>query len=292
MKVGESMQELFDIYKRNFLNNIREEKKVKEILSNENNYIIEKRENDKLIAVSVINNNTILMLCVDNNYRNKGIGAKLLKKSEEYVINKGYDKINIGAGFDYLLPGVPMTQENITFFTKRGYYHSWGSDECFDMDMELNDFKHLEHNIGDKINDIYYRFATIDDMDNIIKCAISACIYQDEKFDKYYNSPSLYNEKNNQRVLIGLKNKEVVGAIIISIETEGENIGSVGCTCVRAEYMHQKIGTNMVMLGTKYLRDIGLKYGHLGYTYTGLDKMYGYSGYKITTKYMMAEKKF
>ena len=46
----------------------------------------------------------------------------------------------------------------------------------------------------------------------------------------------------------------------------------------------------MVQIGTKYLRDLGYKYGHLGYTYTGLDKMYGKAGYKVTTKYFMAEK--
>ena len=53
---------------------------------------------------------------------------------------------------------------------------------------------------------------------------------------------------------------------------------------------HQKIGTNLVMLGTKYLKDIGLHKASLSYTYTGLDKLYGYSGYKISTYYFMGEK--
>ena len=29
----------------------------------------------------------------------------------------------------------------------------------------------------------------------------------------------------------------------------------------------------MVQIGTKYLKNLGYKYGHLGYIYTGLDKM-------------------
>ena len=38
------------------------------------------------------------------------------------------------------------------------------------------------------------------------------------------------------------------------------------------------------------IKDIGLKKANLSYTYTGLDKLYGYSGYKISCYYMMARK--
>ena len=48
----------------------------------------------------------------------------------------------------------------------------------------------------------------------------------------------------------------------------------------------------MVMLGTKYLKDIGLRNANLSYTYSGLDNLYGYSGYRISCYYMMAKKKF
>lgn len=46
----------------------------------------------------------------------------------------------------------------------------------------------------------------------------------------------------------------------------------------------------MVRLGTKYLKDIGLKNASLSYTYTGLDVLYGDSGYEISTYYFMGEK--
>lgn len=59
------MQELLEVYHRNFPNNIRNEETVKEILSNPDNHIIEKRIDNKLIGVSIINKNTVLMLCVD-----------------------------------------------------------------------------------------------------------------------------------------------------------------------------------------------------------------------------------
>lgn len=279
------MEELLEIYHRNFPNNIRDEETVKRILSNPDNHIIEERIDGNLIGVSIINKNTIIMLCVDKKYRKKGIGEKLLNQSEEYILENNYDKVNIGAGFDYLMPGVPINKENIIFFIKRFYTHSWKDDECFDMDMELKDTV-CDYNLGDTINGITYKLATIKDLEEIKKCTDDA----EESFTKYYMNTDLYDINNNQVVLVAEDNGEICGTLIISKETEAPNTGSVGCTTTKRNHQRRGIATTMVQIGTKYLKDLGYKYGHLGYTYTGLDKMYGKAGYKITTKYFMAEK--
>lgn len=279
------MEELLEIYHRNFPNNIRDEKTVKKILSNTDNYVIEKRIDGNLIGVSIINKNTVIMLCVDQEYRKKGIGTKLLNQSEKYILDHGYDKVNVGAGFDYLMPGVPINENNISFFERRFYTHSWNDDECFDMDMELKDTI-CEYNLGDTINGITYRLATINDLKEIKNCTDDA----HESFTKYYMNPDLYNIDNNQIVLVAEDNGEICGTLIISKETEAPNTGSVGCTTTKHNHQGRGIATTMVQIGTKYLKDLGYKYGHLGYTYTGLDKMYGEAGYKVTTKYFMAEK--
>ena len=284
------MEELLEIYHRNFPNNIRNEETVKKILSNPNNHIIEKRIEGNLIGVSIINKNTIIMLCVDKEYRKKGIGTKLLNQSEKFILDQDYDKVNVGAGYDYLMPGVPINETNISFFERRFYTHSWGKYDCFDLDMELKDFNHMESNVGDTINGVTYRWAIVEEIPKIVECADDACQYQDTKFSKYYVNEKLYQEDNDQRVIVAEKDNQIVGCIIVSFENEGKDIGSAGCTCVRYDQTHQKIGTNIVMVATRNLKDRGLKYGHIGYTYTGLDKLYGYSGYKVTTKYFMAEK--
>ena len=279
------MEELLEIYHRNFPNNIRNEETVKKILSNPDNHIIEKRIDNTLIGVSIINKNTIIMLCVDNEYRKKGIGTKLLNQSEKYILEHGYDKVNIGAGFDYLMPGVPINEENISFFKRRFYTHSWNNCECFDMDMELKDTI-CNYNLGDTVNGITYRLATVKDIKKIKECTYDA----QEKFTKYYMNTNLYDVNNNQIVLVAEDNDEICGTIIISKETDAPNTGSVGCTTVKHDHQGKGIATTMVQIGTKYLKEQGLKYSHIGYTYTGLDKLYGYSGYKVTTKYLMAEK--
>ena len=279
------MQELLELYHRNFSNNIRNEETVKDILSNPENHIIERRIDNKLIGVSIINKNTVLMLCVDEEYRHKGIGTKLLNQSEKYILEQGYDKVNVGAGYDYLMPGVPINEANISFFERRFYTHSWGNDECFDMDMELKDTI-CDYNLDDTVNGIRYRLATINDLEEIKKCTDDA----QDSFTKYYMNTKLYDTNNDQIVLVAEDNGEICGTLIISKEIEAPNMGSVGCTTTKHNHQGRGIATTMVQIGTKYLRDLGYKYGHLGYTYTGLDKMYGKAGYKVSTKYFMAEK--
>lgn len=301
------MNKYYGIFRRNFPYISRKEETINEILDNKDNFIIEKRnDNNELLGLSIINKNTILMLCVEKEYRNKGIGTYLLNESEKYIKENGYNEIIVGVGFNYLSPGIPTSKkytdsvneklyENLddtssTFFEKRGYYHSWNNCNCFDMKMSLEDFIENEYSIGDTINNISYRWATYSDIDEIIECADDACQYQDEKFSKYYRNTDLYKDGNNQKVLVALKDNKVVGTLIVSIETEAKDLGCVGCTCVSYKETHKKIGTNLVRLGTKYLKDIGLKNANLSYTYTGLDKLYGYSGYKISCYYMMAKK--
>ena len=301
------MEEVFNIYIRNFPYIDREEKTIKEIINNKNNIIFERRnENNELIACAIVNKNTILLLVVDKDYRKKGIGNALLEECEKTIMKNGFDKIVLGVGFNYLMPGVPTSKKFCSsvheklnplvndsasiFFEKRGYTHSWGKCNCFDMKMVLSEFNKNEANIGDTINDINYRWATIDDLEDIVKCSDDACQYQDEKFSKYYKNKDLYKEYNNQKVLVAVKNDRIVGTLIVSIETEDKDLGNVGCTCVSYKETHQKIGTTMIRLGTKYLKDIGLKNASLSYTYSGLDVLYGDSGYEISTYYFMGEK--
>lgn len=244
------------------------------------------------------------MLCVDKEYRHKGIGTKLLNDSEKYILENGYDEVSIGVGDDYLMPGIPMstkpydeklkedniysdaTNDSYDFFSKSGYTHSWKDANCFDMRADLDKVQFPSESIGDTINGITYRFATISDIPKIVECTDDAY----EEFSKYYKNEKLYASDSQKKVLIATCNNEVCGTLIISIETEAKGLGSVGCTSVSHKYRGKHIGVNMVVLGTKYLKSLGLKNGFLGYTYSRLDKMYGYAGYKICIYYDMAKK--
>ena len=301
------MDEILEIFRRNFPYVSREEQTLLSIIHHEGNATYRRRDSEgRLIGCAIVNRNTILLLVVDKEHRNQGIGSDLLRACEETIVKDGLEKVILGVGFDYLLPGVPTSRrfapsvhEHLDpfvntkasdFFEQRGYRHSWGACNCFDMKISLSDFCLNDHAVGDTINGISYRWATIADMKEILRCADDACQYQEDSFSKYYDNASLYTPGHRQRVLIATRNDRIVGTLIVSVETEAKGVGNVGYTCVASNETHQGIATNMVKLGTRYLKDIGLEKASLSYTYSGLDVLYGASGYEISTYYFMGER--
>ncbi len=299
------MNKRYELFRRNFPFIVRSDDEAFKIINDSNNKFIDlTNESGNLIASSIINKNVILMMCVDKEYRKKGIGTTLLNKSEEYIASKGYDNVIIGVGDNYLMPGIPMatkpleeelnddfichdvSDDSYNFFRKRGYVHSWKDANCFDMRVDLDKVNFPGQSIGDIVDGVEYRFANVNDIDKIVECTDDA----EQAFSQYYKNKELYKAESSQKVLIAVVNGEVCGTLIISIETEAKGLGSVGCTTVSHKYRGRHIGVNMVVLGTKYLKSLGLKNGYLGYTYSGLDKMYGYAGYKICIYYCMAQK--
>lgn len=296
--------DLVSLLKRNFPFLVREEKTIYRILEKKENNVIKRRNSqNELIGAAVCHENTILMLCVDIAYRKQGIGSELLSEAEKAIEEAGYEEVVIGVGYDYLMPGVPTSKRYVdavnerlydgvdesasTFFEKRGYIHSWDCN-CFDMRFPLSEFTREGYHVGDIVDGICYRFATEADVPEIYKCVDAACA----EFTQYYKDEALYrgDGTQNPKILIATDGDAVVGTLFVNLETEGEGIGSVGCTTVKPSYQGRHIGVNMVIIGTGYLKDAGMKEPYLGYTYTGLDHMYGHAGYKICIYYMMAKK--
>lgn len=295
-------KDIATLFRKCFPYIVRDNGTLHNIVSHEGNRYVEKRnEQGKLIGISVINENTILLLCVDEEYRRKGIGSFLLEESEKIIAENGYAEVKVGVGFDYLMPGVPTSKRYVPavneqlyegvdehasdFFEKRGYVHQ---EDCniFDMRFCLSEFCREEYSVGDTIEGITYRFATMEDREAVWKCTDDAL----KEFTQWYQSDYLYTSEKVPKVLIATQGEEVCGALLVEVADGESGLGTVGCTSVRQACRGRKIATNMVTLGTKYLRDIGMKEAYLSYTYSGLDHMYGYAGYRICVYFMMARK--
>jgi ribosomal protein S18 acetylase RimI-like enzyme len=150
-------EEIFELYRKTLLEIRRNEEKVKTNLNDKKNHIICVREGGELVGVSVVNENTIYLLCVTPRFRNRGIGTDLLRQSEEHIHERGFDTVILGAGKDYIMPGVPMNNNAHEFFKKRGYVHAWGDCGCFDMSQTFGNFDFGENSVGDTIGGITYR---------------------------------------------------------------------------------------------------------------------------------------
>ena len=264
----------------------RNEEKVLEILADKNNHIITFTQNRQISGVSVINQNTIYLLCVAEHAQNKGIGTFLLEQSEKHIADSGFSTIKLGAGKEYIMPGVPMNNGAHEFFKKRGYSHAWGDECCFDMSQSLSEFAYRQHAIGDTIDGVTYRWATRRDPGNVILCVRNA----EESFVEYYLDRDLYEKGNDISVLVAEINGEIIGTLQVCTETEGKGVGSVGCTTTMHKHRGKGIASTMVRLGTKHLKNLGMDIAFLGYTYTAILNIYRRSGYEICMEYFMGEK--
>ena len=269
---------------------------VLSLLSDSSNRVLTREIDGITAAAAVWRENTALMLCVLPEYRGRGLGSALLSEMEEDARRGGAEEFRFCDGPGYLAPGIPIGkgyEKNAAFFEKRGYKHTWGDEECVDMDLDLRDASFRGARPGDRRDGILYCFAGDGDRDAVVACAEDG----HEKFARYYRDPALYRPDSPRRVLAafpdGGASPTAAGALIIYEEeaTEEPGLGSVGCTVVRHAYRNRGIATTMVRAGTEHLRSIGLRRAFLGYTYTAIVPMYARSGYGICMKYLMGAKK-
>ena len=295
-------EELYALFRRNFPYVLRNADTVRELLSRKENTVFAYRDDaGALRGACVCAGSTVYLLCVDEPYRRKGIGGKLLAKAEGAIRAEGFGRINIGVGDSYLTPGVPvlhhwyetvnaapdprLTDEARLFLEKRGYRHDCDAD-IFDMRMDLSGRPCQGIRPGDTAEGILYRWAEEKDLPAVLACVEDAW----DEFAKYYRNAALYRGEVRERVLAAFDGDTVCGSIIVSLETEAEKTGSSGCTAVRPAYRGRHIATHMVKAAAEALKEAGMREAALGYTYTGLDKLYGSAGYRISVYYMMAAK--
>ncbi len=302
-KLGE---ELYRLFRRNFPFVIRKEQTARSLLSNPENQVFEsRREDGRLNGACVLHEGTVYLLCVDEDSRRRGIGSSLLEQAETFLREKGEATIHIGAGEDYLTPGVPtavmpfsqplweealpkeLLKEDFTgFFHKRGYSHSWGEGNCFDLIAELSEVDLNKIGLEKRFEGIAFRFGVPEDLPQVLFCVQDA----EEEFLPFYQPLSLYEESSNTRALLAVREGEVLGAVLVSTEGEGENTGSIGCTAVASRHQGQGVAKRLVAEGTAYLKERGLAKSFIGYTYSGLQRLYGPAGYRIYCYYDMAQK--
>ena len=297
-------EELYSLFRRCFPFAVRAEDTARRVLADPKNLTLTRQDGaGRLIAASVAHGDCVYMLAVDAAHRRQGLGSALLAETEDRLRAAGHAAIRVGAGEDYLLPGVPLRtpphdegldlsrldprldDEAAGFFLRRGYRHSWGEANCFDMAMDLKDLPSLPVEIGGRLEGIEYRWALPADREAVCRCTDDAW----DEFTRYYRDLPLYGD-GPQRTLIALDGEAVCGALIVSREAEAPGLGSVGCTAVAHGWRGRRVAARLVLLGSGSLRDAGLRRGFLGYTYSGLDKLYGLAGYRVTALYFMAEK--
>ncbi|MDE7304276.1 MAG: GNAT family N-acetyltransferase, partial [Oscillospiraceae bacterium] len=94
---------------------------------------------------SAVCGNCIRLLCVRPDFRGKGIGSRLLRESEEFIVQSGFDRAVLGGTDSGLFIGevVPTDLSDYasstrdSFFGHRGYRSESG---CMEMKMPSENF--------------------------------------------------------------------------------------------------------------------------------------------------------
>ncbi|MDD2648875.1 MAG: GNAT family N-acetyltransferase [Eubacteriales bacterium] len=301
----QNISELIALYRDCFPYLTRSEDVVRGIFRRASTKVIAIRNDDgELTAASVFGGGTVYMLAVKKEYRNRGIGSKLLSDTEALMKTSGVKRAVIGVGDDYIAPGVPtsvmpfyeeqlsasvdagLTDEAARFFSRRGYVHSWKGCNCFDMRARPADLPRKAQANNPDGDSLSLRFAAKGDREAV--CSMVRNAYQ--SFLEYYEDEAIYGKTPEGRAAIAETDGKIVGAVLVSLNEEAKGIGSVGCTAVLPEYRSRNIASRLVLFGTDYLWEHGMAEAFVGYTYSGLQNLYGKAGYKISAYYFMAEK--
>jgi predicted N-acetyltransferase YhbS len=253
------------------------------LLENEYNkiYFLAEIKNE-IIGYLIIVNNSIVLLIVDELYRNKGIGSKLLSNGELEIKGK-YDQINLVAP-DFFLCGCPFDTKSSYYkwFEKRGFIYEWTP---LDMIVNLENFEYKDEDYACSLEGVI--FKKLDkESDEMVSCCNGANSVE-EGWGNYYN--------DDDEGIIAVKDNEVIGgALIISsvlFDMSLKDTGSFGVIWVLPEYEKKGIGIKLYQKGLFALKNKGCKFCHIYYTYKPLDLWYGKLGAKKYIEYWIGSKK-
>ena len=272
--------EIFNLYNRCFPDFQLEQGSFYELLELETAEIFRTCENERLTGFAIVRGNAIVLLCVDEAYRNKGLGSGLLQKSEDFIKSKGAEKIILGNAPRYIFQGVPDKDPRVVeFFKKRGYSAEWTSSN---LHLELDDFDIYKLNIPEKPDTVSFRMAEENDRPALMR----AVKYTDEKWVGIY-------ENLDAPVMLAVQNDEIIGMQILDpvgarFPIKGKKTAQIGCVGIVPKARKQGIGMRMVVEGALWLKDRGCNSAEL--RYSALDDWYAKVGAYITDRQWMGEK--
>ena len=238
---------------------------------------------------SAVSGNCIRLLCVRPNFRGNGIGSRLLRESEEFIVRSGFDRAVLGGTDSGLFIGevVPTDLPDYasatlnSFFGHRGYRSESG---CMEMKMPSENFDPSKLDIPPCPDGVSFVTAESGDIESLRRAVRSV----DPEWVQYFTAES--------PVLIAKLDGETAGFCIIdenadTVITSGENnVGSIGCVGVVPQMRKKGIGLAMVAEAVRRLKQNGCTDVFIHYTY--LDWWYGRLGFKTFLRYSFSEKIF
>ncbi|MBR4888285.1 MAG: GNAT family N-acetyltransferase [Clostridia bacterium] len=239
-------QEIYALYSACFPNYPVTKELFDELLKPEKAHLITRYMDGRLVGFSMIHGASVSLLCVDEAFRNRGIGTELMGESEQYIHAVGGTRVILGRGKYYLLQGVPTDREEVvSFFKKRGYSAAWTSTN---MQFDLRDFSPEKLEIPTAPQGIEYRFVREADLPSLFEAI-------EEAKSAWVN---VYKTCVDP-IFVAVKDGRVVGFQVLAptggrFVGKGEKVGCIGCVGVVPAEREKGIGRQMVVKGMAWFK--------------------------------------
>ncbi|MBQ8382439.1 MAG: GNAT family N-acetyltransferase [Clostridia bacterium] len=274
------MNELYRLFRVCFPKYPASEDVFNEQLKPECARIIFEYDKDRLVGYSLIHGNSISLLCMDPNYRNRGIGSRLLKSSEELIRQTDAQTILLGRGKHYLLQGVPADEPLAQrFFEHRGYSADWVS---VNMELYTDEWDRSALVLPSAPARLGFRFADAHDRPALLTAV----------GDAHADWVRIFQTCNDP-ILLATLDGRIVGFAILNpnggrFGDPAVQTGDVGCVGVIHSARNLGIGRQMVAHGIEWLKLQGCDTVEL--RYVALVDWYERVGFRVKHRLWMGEK--
>lgn len=263
--------------------------------NNKINFLVAEKDN-KIVGFIVVKNKiigdenrgVITLLLVGKNYRNIGIGTILMRTGEDCLRKQGATVVKLGGGAGtWLWSGIPENLDSLEFFKKMGF----SIDEDLSVDMVQNIQRFTPPaNVYERLAslNIVIVKATHKDSQNILDFEKSYFI---DWYDYYKQD---IDGGDFENILLAKHENELVGVTGIwtgycNWDLLFENsVGGGKALGVSPDWQKRGIGLALKSYGTEMLRDKGIKYCWIGWTYE-VD-FYKKLGFEVWRRYYTGEK--
>ncbi|MBI2356744.1 GNAT family N-acetyltransferase [Candidatus Dojkabacteria bacterium] len=230
----------------------------------------------------------ICFLFVGKNHRNNGIGSKLLKQAQEHFRGKGVKEVLFGAGAgSYIFPGLPKNLNVEGFFKELGFEVT--DKGLIDMYQDITNWN-LPAGILEMMEEkgVKIAMSTREVAEKIVE-------FTKENFPNWYEYyRSDMEEERFSEVFYASIEDEIVG---ISELWMGEcnwkllfegSVGGGAALGVSEKHRGKGIGLAMKAWGTQKIKEQGIKYVWIGWTYA-VD-FYRKLGFEVWREYWSVRK--
>ena len=237
--------------------------------------VITHREGDETVAFAAVEGEALRLLCVHPAWQKKGIGKKLLREAEEYILSQGGESACLGGQHSQLLLGAPKEAKD--FFLRHGYGEYGIYDE---MTGDLSRLLPSEKLPAPE--DVSFGWYT-----GSVEALQKAVAAVDEDWVQYFSS--------TENVYCAIKDHQIASFCFADesenclLSTGGNRVGVPGCVGTLPAFRRQGIGLKMVARACEELRAQGCDTGFIHYT--GVAHWYQKLGFQVfLTQHFMRKK--